>query len=40
MRCSRGKGFSFLLGPPCSEVDKSGRVGLRKMEEREVGVGG
>jgi hypothetical protein len=35
-----GEGRSILLGPPCSEVDKSGRVGLRKMEEREVGVGG
>ena len=29
-----------MLGPPCSEVDERRRVGLRKMEEREVGVGG
>ena len=40
MRISVGEGRSILLGPPCSEVDKSGRVGLRKMEEREVSVGG
>ena len=35
-----GEGRSILLGPPCSEVDKRRRVGFRKMEEREVGVGG
>ena len=36
-----GEGRSILLGPPCNEVDqRRRRVGLRKMEEREVGVGG
>ena len=34
------EGRSILLCPPCSGVDKRRRMGLRKMEEGKVGVGG
>ena len=41
MRVSRGKGFSFLLGPPCSELVEGGASdGASEVEKGEVSVGG
>ena len=41
MRVSRGKGFSFLLGPPCSGLVEGGSSDdPSEMEEGKVSVGG
>ena len=41
MRVSRGKGFSFLLGPPCSGLVEGGSSDdPGEMEEGKVSVGG